>query len=410
MVLVSKVGTYLNKVYQALPLLEEILETSEKQVSRQRALEIATRIEQVKSTSDAAEYIDSLLSFSPQPILEFSQLSPDKILIPEKLNSLIQWITKRLHLESSNQLKAIINDIEDQIKIIEDNLQGERKISRIDKSIREIDRSRKKLQEIAINNLEAIESAIREIESSSQTWFMRQEMAQDIQSNHIEPMGKIIEVDGLMQRTINLAAGKLRDLEKSTVLPLDIIEKAKNLRRAMDDTVAIVLSKHRYSLQQVTPLLKSLSEKPSKTMLGAIEALRIIETKGRKHLKLGKRFPLNSWKLNEVWNDENLRYLLSGLSEYQPDVESFLMPTEEPQMISFLSANDVKKLIQDSDNVADLLEFVLQNYPLHELTTCVDVTMDVISQNKGENLTFGTNRIVHKRNGKKIEVMPIGIK
>ena len=39
-----------------------------------------------------------------------------------------------------------------------------------------------------------------------------------------------------------------------------------------------------------------------------------------------------------------------------------------------------------------------------------NVAMDVISQNKGENLTFGTNRTVHKRNGKKIEVMPIGIK
>ena len=298
MILVSKVGTYLNKVYQALPLLEEILETSEKQVSRQRAMEIATRIEHVKSTSDAAEYIEALLVFSPQPILEYSQLDTDKILIPEKLNSLIQWITKRLHLESSNQLKAIIKDIEDQIKIIEENLQGERKISRIDKSIREIERSRKKLQEIAINNLEAIESAIREIESSSQTWFMRQEMAQDIQSNHIEPMGKIIEVDGLMQRTINLAAGKFRDLEKSTVLPIDIIEKAMNLRRAMDDTISIVLDKHRYSLQQVTPLLKSLSEKPSRTMLGAIEALRIIETKGKKQLQLEKRFALNSWKLN----------------------------------------------------------------------------------------------------------------
>ena len=62
----SKVGTYLNKVYQAYsPLLEEILKTSEKQVSRQRALEIATRIEQVKSTSDAAfEYIDSPLIFT----------------------------------------------------------------------------------------------------------------------------------------------------------------------------------------------------------------------------------------------------------------------------------------------------------------------------------------------------------
>ena len=307
-------GTYLNKVHQALPLLEEILETNEKQVSRQRAMEIATRIEHVKSTSDAAEYIEALLVFSPQPILEYSQLDTDKILIPEKLNSLIQWITKRLHLESSNQLKAIIKDIEDQIKIIEENLQGERNISRIDKSIREIERSRKKLQEIAINNLEAIESAIREIESSSQTWFMRQEMAQDIQSNHIEPMGKIIEVDGLMQRTINLAAGKFRDLEKSTVLPIDIIEKAMNLRRAMDDTISIVLDKHRYSLQQVTPLLKSLSEKPSRTMLGAIEALRIIETKGKKQLQLENRFALNSWKLNEVWNDENLRYLLSGLS------------------------------------------------------------------------------------------------
>ena len=86
------------------------------------------------------------------------------------------------------------------------------------------------------------------------------------------------------------------------------------------------------------------------------------------------------------------------------------MPTEEPEMISFLSSNDVKKLIDATDNVADLLEFVLQNYPRHELTTCVDVAMDVISHNKGDNLLFGTNRIVDKRNGKKIEVMPIGIK
>ena len=114
--MVSKVGTYLNKVSQALPLLEEILETSEKQVSRQRALDISTRVEFVNTTSDAAEYVDSLIYYSPQPILEYSQLDPDKIQIPEKLNALIQWITKRLHLESSNQLKAIIEDIEDQIK------------------------------------------------------------------------------------------------------------------------------------------------------------------------------------------------------------------------------------------------------------------------------------------------------
>ena len=46
----------------------------------------------------------------------------------------------------------------------------------------------------------------------------------------------------------------------------------------------------------------------------------------------------------------------------------------------------------------------------HELVACVDVAMDVISQNKGENLMFGTNRITHIRNGKKIEVLPIGIK
>ena len=122
-------------------------------------------------------------------------------------------------------------------------------------------------------------------------------------------------------------------------------------------------------------------------------------------LKMIKRHILN----NDAFLKNDINFKMT-YNDYEPDVESFLMPTEEPEMISFLSANDVKKLIQDSDNVADLLEFVLQNYPLHELTTCVDVAMDVISQNKGENLTFGTNRTVHKRNGKKIEVMPIGIK
>jgi hypothetical protein len=408
--MVGKIGTYLNKVYQALPLLEEILETSENQVSRNRALELSTRIENISTSMDASDYIDALLNFSPQPILEYSELNPDQILLPDKLSSLIQWITKRLHLESSNQLKAIIDDIEDQIKIIEQNLTGERKISQIDKGIRSMDRSRKKLQEIAINNLEAIESTIREIESSSQTWFMRQEMAQDIQNNHIEPMGKIIALDGLMQKTINIAAGKLRDIEKSVILPVDIIGKAVNLRRAMDDTVSIVLAKHRQSLQQVMPLLKFYSQKPSKTMLGAIEALRIIEIKGKKHLKISERFGINSWKLNEIWNDDNLHYLLSGLSDYEPNVEIFSMPDREPELVPFLSSNDVKLLISENGNIDDLLEFVLENYPKHELSTCVDVTIDIISQQNGDELLLGDNRIYHIRNGRKIEVMPIGIK
>ena len=86
------------------------------------------------------------------------------------------------------------------------------------------------------------------------------------------------------------------------------------------------------------------------------------------------------------------------------------MPDREPELVPFLSSNDVKLLISENENIDDLLEFVLENYPKHELSTCVDVTIDIISQQNGDELLLGDNRIYHIRNGKKIEVMPIGIK
>jgi hypothetical protein len=406
----SKVGTYLNKVYQALPLLEEILQTQGNQVSRNRGIELATRIETIENSKQASEYIDILIEYQPQPILEASELDTEQLLIPDKLKSLIQWITKRLQLESANQLKAIIQDIQDGIQIIEDNLNGERKLSKIDNSIRAIDRSRKRLQELAVNNLEAIESSIREIESSAQTWFMRQEMAQEIQQNHIYPMGQIIAIDGLMHQTVNLAAGKLRDIEKNALMPSDLIGRARNLRRAMDDTLSIVLNQHRDSLGQVSHLLISYSKKPSRTMLGAIEALRLIETRGIKKLEISKRLHINTWKLNEIWNDENLFYLLAGLSEYEPNVELFQMPDEDPELIPFLSSSEIISMIQDNEQVEDILEFVLQKYPKQKLSTCVDVTLDIISKYNGDILDIGIERKIHSHNGEKIEVMPIGIK
>jgi hypothetical protein len=406
----SKVGSYLNKVSQALPLLEEILQTVSSQVPRNRALEIAIRLDGVNTFIEADAYIDSLINYQPQPILETSQLDDGQILVPEKLQSLIQWITKRMHLESTNQLKAIIKDIEDQISIIEENLSGSRKFSKIDSSLRAIDRSRMKLQDLAVNNMEAIEASIRDIESSAETWFMRQEMAQGIERNYVMPMGKIIAIEGLFQQTVNLAAGKLRDIEKSIVIPKDLIERSRNLRRAMDDTLSIVLKQHRESLSQVSHLLKAYSEKPSLAMLGAVEALRQIQLYGLKKIKRGKKLHINSWKLNEIWNDDEIFYLLSGLSDYEVDVEIFEMPTAKPELESFISSEEIKLLMKDHESVNDVLGFILEQYPSHNLSTCVNVTLQLLSGLNGESIHFGNERIIHLRNDEQIEVMPIGIK
>jgi hypothetical protein len=86
------------------------------------------------------------------------------------------------------------------------------------------------------------------------------------------------------------------------------------------------------------------------------------------------------------------------------------MPDEDPELIPFLSSSEIISMIQDNEQVEDILEFVLQKYPKQKLSTCVDVTLDIISKYNGDILDIGIERKIHSHNGEKIEVMPIGIK
>ena len=72
--MVSKVGTFLGKVRETLPLLEEILDSNDHFIHKSKAVELAFRLKSIDTISKAESLIEDLLNFKPQPILVNSEL------------------------------------------------------------------------------------------------------------------------------------------------------------------------------------------------------------------------------------------------------------------------------------------------------------------------------------------------
>ena len=172
------------------------------------------------------------------------------------------WVTKKMHIESSHHLKAIIDDISDQIEIIDENLNGEEmKIAVIHRSLRTIDRAREKMENLALNNLEAIEAAVRGIESSQESWSLRQEMAFELQTRHISPMSDIIDVSGVLMKTIDRVKVKLNPKLDIQGILLTMYDRRNKLSAEVEKEARNYFKDKVY--QTVIPRNVRLSEAPS---------------------------------------------------------------------------------------------------------------------------------------------------
>ena len=87
--MVSKVGTFLGKVRETLPLLEEILDSNDHIIHKSKAVELAFRLKSIDTISKAESLIEDLLNFKPQPILVNSELVDNSLSIPNQLKDLI---------------------------------------------------------------------------------------------------------------------------------------------------------------------------------------------------------------------------------------------------------------------------------------------------------------------------------
>jgi len=409
--MVSKVGTFLNKVRECLPLLEEILNHNEHIIPKSKAIEYAFKLDFVDSIAKAEVLIDTLLSFKPQPILTNSELIDNSIAIPNQLKELILWVTKKMHIESSHHLRAIIDDISDQINLIDENLHGvELKIGSIHRSLRTIDRAREKMVNLALNNLEAIEAAVREIESSQESWSLRQEMAFELQTRHISPMSQIIDVSGILMKTIHRCAGKLREIEKRYDLNDDIRNTAARLRSGLDNSSQIVTQKHESSMTQISPLLEIYLNLPSEVMTGAIKALQIAETTGLNALELNSRLYLNTWRLNDVWDDDSIEDLLQSIVKYEPISSPFEMPDTKPEIITLIPIYELIEKIKANRPMEDILQFVMDNEENVPLVNCMTATINALVNFDGEELSFGPEIKMYNKHKTVMEAIRIGIK
>ena len=409
--MVSKVGTFLGKVREALPLLEEILDSENHVVHKSKAIELAFRLNSIDTIGKADALVESLLNFKPQPILVNSELIDNSISIPNQLKDLILWVTKKMHLESSHQLKAIIDDISDQIEIIDENLSGsEMKIAVIHRSLQTIDRAREKMENLALNNLEAIEAAVRGIESSQESWSLRQEMAYDLQTRHISPMSDIIDISGVLMKTIDRCTGKLREIEKRYDLKDDIRNMASRLRASLDNSSQIVTQKHDSSMKQISPLLEIYLNLPSEVMTGAIKALQIAETKGIKALNLSANLYLNTWRLNDVWDDSSIEELLDSMVGYEPQITSFEMPDKNPEIINLIPVYELVEIIKNNRPIDDILQFVIDSKSKVPLGVCLTSSINALVNFDGDELEFGSGVKQYKKDRKKMEAVKIGIK
>ena len=145
-------------------------------------------------------------------------------------------------------------------------------------------------------------------------------------------------------------------------------------------------------------------------MTGAIKALQIAETTGLNALELNSRLYLNTWRLNDVWDDDSIEDLLQSIVKYEPISSPFEMPDTKPEIITLIPIYELIEKIKANRPMEDILQFVMDDEENVPLVNCMTATINALVNFDGEELSFGPEIKMYNKHKTIMEAIRIGIK
>jgi len=388
----SRNAKFLTILLENEELLASIAQESEHRLSILKLKERISQFNPELNPEQIDKRADKLISSEPFPILQDFSKDGD-VVLHEKITELFLWLSNQLYIVHDKIIQTLVETIDLASNEIREEINSEGKFNTYLISIKmdEMFRSLSQLRNISEQNKRAIATQTQNLRDKNVDYEFRK-LTAGIIENHLEPLRMMINDDSFIVQVIDDADTTLGIIRGNSTISEDLKSKSLRLSKDMARTSTKTREDHLSAFKSIQPFLDAFLKKQTDLVVGSQKALNIMNQFGVKHLDIPSRITLiKGTRANNIFSDLAFKKWFIRVNRSAEEVQLKPISVEQATMyvppipISRLSVN-----ISTHSEVQDLLIFIMEKYPNHELRYCIKAMVDcMVKINNFNRLKFG---------------------
>lgn len=308
----------------------------------------------------SATVINQLISFGiiepiPDATATFELTAP--------VRSLLSFLLREHRLTSAKVIQGYLTDLEDLRSELEGaalqklNNQAARALSDISQVI-------ERIRQDSHANREAIIAEVLKLKSNRDQRSIRErfEVINRLWSRHLLPLRDLIDVKKAMDASLDEIRRSLITNGKSFKLDAALSREFSRCRARLLRLRREVAEDFYESMREVEPLYVSL-KRESELVRGASLALERIDRAGLASMQLNALMALPIWRVEGTFSDTSLEAFFHTVQGYEPSAPQPLPESDATESYDFIQSSELLNRLESSLPVADLLAWLLEQYP-----------------------------------------------
>jgi hypothetical protein len=388
----SRNAKFLTILLENEELLASIAQESEHRLSILKLKERISQFNPELNHEQIDKRADKLISSEPFPILQDFSKDGD-VVLHEKITELFLWLSNQLYIVHDKIIQTLVETIDLASNEIREEINSEGKFNTYLISIKmdEMFRALSQLRNISEQNKRAIATQTQNLRDKNVDYEFRK-LTAGIIENHLEPLRMMINDDSFIVQVIDDADTTLGIIRGNSTISEDLKSKSLRLSKDMSRTSTKTREDHLSAFKSIQPFLDAFLKKQTDLVVGSQKALNIMNQFGVKHLDIPSRITLiKGTRANNIFSDLAFKKWFIRVNRSAEEVQ--LKPISVEQATTYVPPIPISRLsvnISTHSEVQDLLIFIMEKYPNHELRYCIKAMVDcMVKINNFNRLKFG---------------------
>lgn len=282
--------------------------------------------------------------------------------LKKRLENLFRELRREQTLSTPKVIQGHLEHIEEQRENV--RMYAERgSVSGTQRALDRIDTTLEEIRTLSRNNKEAIVHRVTELRASPtrQTVRERFEVVNELMTDYIKPLERIVETSGAFESlfnrlriTLNQAEQRLAD---EPAVAREIHSTRARLRRARVDT----FKNFEAARDEVEPLFHK-QQRDNTLLQGASRLLKTVHHEDLKAIELPDRMRLVKIRIRTLFADDGMRHFLLDMLQYEPGPPDPITIPDPVERSPFLDREDVIQRARSACPIPDALAWLLATY------------------------------------------------
>lgn len=279
------------------------------------------------------------------------------------IRALLSFLLREHRLTSAKVIQGYLTDLED-LRSELDVAAHQKLNNQAARALADISQVIERIRQDSHANHEAIVGEVLKLKSNRDQRTIRErfEIINRLWTRHLEPLRDLIDVKKAMDASLDDLERGLTANGKTFALDGALSREFTRCRARLLRLRREVAEDFYESLREVEPLYVSL-KRESELVRGASLALERLDRAGLASLQLNELIAIPTWRIEGTFSDTSLESFFHRVHGYEPAPPEPLPAADEVPLHEFILPSELFPRLESSLPVADLLAWLLKQYP-----------------------------------------------